>query len=136
EEVAGDRHLIDEVVSPDQVQPTPTKFMQITINERGRTMGRTTFLGDVAYIPVDPVLGRKLAVHMADTLDALVADQLYSGDHVVDGVNVPFTQVVGSDGGDADWGSVPADGFTSAERTGLGAGDVLSSRITARVVAK
>src|SRR5690606_38190853 len=59
-----------------------------------------------------------------------------SGDHVVDGVNVPFTQVVGSDGGDADWGSVPADGFTSAERTGLGAGDVLSSRITARVVAK
>lgn len=131
EEVADDRHLLDEVVSPDQVQPTPTKFMQIQIHEYGRTLGRTTFLGDVAYIPVDPVLGRKLSVNMADTLDALVADQLYNGDHIVDGVNVPFTQVVGGDGETGDFSYNP-----TTDRGSLGAGDTLTSQITARVVAR
>src|SRR5690606_10785787 len=79
EDVAEERHRLDEVVAVDQQQAKPQYYVRIQVSEHGKRIGRTKFLGDSAYIPVDPTLRSKIAVHAADTLDALAADQLYDG---------------------------------------------------------
>jgi N4-gp56 family major capsid protein len=60
---------LDEVVAASSTTSPQTTNVPVTITEHGLLMGRTTFLGDVAYIPVDPALGHQLATHMADSLD-------------------------------------------------------------------
>jgi N4-gp56 family major capsid protein len=137
EEVAEDRSVVDEVVAADQVQATPTDYVRLTIQEHGHAMGRTTLLDDTAYIDIDPVLANKMAKHMVDTVDAMVADQLYSGDQVRNtgnesgDQNVAFSQVLTSNAGDADFDYDP-----DTDRASITADDALTARITARVVAR
>lgn len=134
ESVAADRHVVDEVVSPDIAQSQDTDYVRLTIAEHGHPIGRTTLLNDVAYIPVDPVLLRKLTTHMVDTLDAMAADELYDGEQVRnDGSESgdsteAFTQVASSDGGDFE--------FAAAADNTLVATDIFSARIARRVVAR
>lgn len=134
EEVAANRHVVDEVVSPDIVQSQETDYVRLTVAEHGHPIGRTTFLDDVAYIPVDPVLLRKLVTHMVDTLDAMAADELYDGDQTRnDGsetgdVVQTFSQVVSSNAGALE---DPA----AADNT-LVATDIFSARIARRLVAR
>ena len=139
--VAADRHVVDEVVAADQVQAPVTEYIRLSIAEHGFAVGRTTLLEDTAYIPVDPVLAGQGAAHMADTLDEMVADQLYNGDQTVnDGTEAGdsarnFTQVLSSAVGAADFTFDP-DGADRATELSVAAGDFLSARITRRVVAK
>lgn len=63
---------IDEIVAPDQVAAPETIDVPVTLYEYGKTMGRTKWLGDVAYVPVDEALARQISTHCADTLDELV----------------------------------------------------------------
>jgi len=62
---------LDEVTAATPTTAPGTTNVPVTILEQGLLMGRTQFLGDVAYIPVDPALGRQIATHMADSLDWL-----------------------------------------------------------------
>jgi hypothetical protein len=138
-DVASDRHVVDEVVAADTVQSKASDYVRISIAEHGHAVGRTTLLEDTAYIPVDPVIAAQGAQHMADTLDEMVADQLYVGDQKRnDGTeagdsDVAFDQVVGSVAGDADFGF---DHTSDRGELDPSADDFLSARITRRVVAK
>lgn len=134
EDVAANRHVVDEVVAADQVQATEPTYVRLTLAEHGHRMGRTELLDVTSYIPLDPKLARKMSAHMADTLDAMVADVLYDGDRTTttgsagsDTVE-SFTQVASSDAG--------AFEFTAAADNTLVATDILSSRIVARVHAR
>lgn len=134
--VAANRHVLDEVIASDQVQPGATTYVKISLTEHGNRVGRTTFAGDTAYIALDPVLGKQLNTHMADTLDAMVADELYDGEQIVNTgseagdstVAMPASQLWTSDAGNAEQ---PA-----AANNTLAAADILSARIVRRVVAK
>lgn len=134
--VAANRHLLDEVIATDQVQPGASTYVKVVLTEHGHRVGRTTFAGDTAYIALDPVLSRQLNAHMADTLDAMVADELYDGSQV---------QNTGSEAGDSTVAFPSSNKYTSnagaaenpavADNT-LTTSDVLSARIVRRLVAK
>lgn len=140
--VAADRHVVDEVVAADQVAAPESDYIRIQVQEHGHAVGRTTFLGDTTYIPVDPILAQQLAAHMADTLDDMTADVLYDGDQVRnDGSEAgdstsTFTNIVGSDGGAAVFDFDPLNNGANRTQLTVAAGDTLSSRITARVVSR
>jgi N4-gp56 family major capsid protein len=70
---------LDEVTAASPTTSPQTTNVPVTILEQGLLMGRTTFLGDVAYIPVDPALGHQLATHMADSLDWLARVAFLAG---------------------------------------------------------
>lgn len=70
---------LDEVTAATPTTSPQTTNVPVTIEEHGLLMGRTTFLGDVAYIPVDPALGHQLATHMADTLDWMARAKFLTG---------------------------------------------------------
>jgi N4-gp56 family major capsid protein len=134
--VAANRHVLDEVIASDQVQPGASTYVKLLLKEHGNRVGRTTFAGDTAYIPLDPVMNEQLVTHMADTLDAMVGDELYSGSQVVNTgteagdstVPLPATQLWTSNAGAIE---TPAAANNTLLTT-----DVLSARIVRRVVAK
>jgi N4-gp56 family major capsid protein len=136
ETVAADRHVVDEVVAADQVQATENTYVRMLLTEHGHAMGRTTFLDDTSYIPVDPILARKMAAHMADTLDAMAADQLYDGDRVeISGSGgsestTSFTQIASSGGGDFEFAAEADNTLATANS------DFMSARIARRAVAR
>ena len=136
-EVAENRHLVDEVVAADQVEAPASYYVRLQIHERGDAVGRTTFVDDVTYIPVDPVLAEQGAKHMGDTMDELVADVLYDGSQVrsngsgTSDTNVPFTQLVSANAdGTADFG------YTEGGRSSLDGSNTLTARVTAKVRAR
>jgi N4-gp56 family major capsid protein len=143
--VAADRHVVDEVVAPDTVAAAPTDYVRVSIAEHAHAVGRTTFLNDTSFIPVDPVIARQSVDHMADTLDAMAADTLYNGDQIrtdghvpeTDGYSVtdtlvPFTQVASANAdGTINFGYDP-----DTERVTLGNDNTITSRQTARIVAR
>jgi N4-gp56 family major capsid protein len=134
--VAANRHVLDEVIASDLAQPGASTYVKVLLKEHGHRIGRTTFAGDTAYIGLDPVLNTQLVNHLADTLDAMVADELYLGTQVTnDGteagdstVTLPATQLWTSNAGALE---TPA-----AANNTLLVTDILSARIVRRVVAK
>ncbi|AYY11618.1 hypothetical protein EF847_01620 [Actinobacteria bacterium YIM 96077] len=145
EDVAEDRHVLDEVVAVDQQQAKPLYYVRIRVTEHGKRIGRTKLLRDSAYIPVDEQLVQKMTVHAADTMDALAADQLYDGRQwrssghspEVDGYSVtdteqPFNQVVG-----VTTGGLVNDSYDpDVNRTDITSDHTLTSRVSARIVAR
>lgn len=136
EPVAANRHVVDEVVAADTVQPQESDYVRLTIQEHGHAIGRTELVDMTSYIPFDPILNRKLVAHMADTLDEQVADVLYDGGQTRNtgsesgDVTTPFpnaTQRVTSNGGAFE---------LNAAASSLTTSDVLSARIVRRVVAR
>lgn len=70
---------LGEVLPPDVTQSPEPDEVTVTLAEYGRTMGRTTFLGDVAYVPVDPILAEQIAEDLAKSLDLLARAQFNGG---------------------------------------------------------
>lgn len=136
--VASNRHVLDEVIATDQVQPGASDYVKIVLQEHGHRIGRTTFAGDTAYINLDPVLSRQLNNHLADTLDEMVADELYDGSQTVNSGSeagdsaqaFPGSNLYTSDGGDAENPAVANNTLAVTN------GDFLSARIVRRLVAK
>lgn len=139
--VAGNRSELDEVNSPASLQPPATYYVRVLLKEHGDPIGRTQFLGDTAYIDVDPVLARQGGQLMVDTVDALVSDVLYSGaqvrsnghvsagnTHTVTDTTVAFNQKVTSNAGAIE--------FTPVADNTLLKTDTLSSQISSRIVAR
>jgi len=70
---------LSEVLPADVTASPEPVDISVTLAEYGRTMGRTTFLGDVAYVPVDPILAEQIAEDLAKSLDLLARAQFTTG---------------------------------------------------------
>lgn len=117
EVTTADLSALDEVAAPDVTSAPQTTNVPVTLEELGKTMGRTTWLGDVAYIPVDPALMQQIARHMSEVLDLKGR-----------GAFLDATNILTSDGGDPE--DPPAATNTIVD------GDVMTGNIARRAVYK
>jgi N4-gp56 family major capsid protein len=81
---------LSEVLPADVTASPEPDDVAVTLAEYGKTMGRTTFLGDVAYVPVDPILAEQIAEDLAKSLDLLARAQFVGGTNraTVDGAAI------------------------------------------------
>jgi N4-gp56 family major capsid protein len=103
---------LGEVLPPDITQSPEPDDVSVTLAEYGKTMGRTTFLGDVAYVPVDPILAEQIAEDMAKSLDLLARAQFVGG---TNRATAAAANIGGGDGTGLDSTAAAVNTLTSAD---------------------